>query len=238
MKKRAFTLAEVLITLGIIGVVSALTIPTLVKRNTNETHVQQLKKVYATLSEAAETAMAENNVADLSETQLGVNLNASVAVNKAAVKNFFNTYFKVAIDCDSKPVPCFASSYKGLDGGDSILHNLDNTNLPSGNCVSLADGAAICVPYGGMYSRSALWGDNYPTWHPWVYVWVDVNGPKGPNIIGRDLFSFNLYSDGKIAESYLLYPDKIESDFEDKCQAGSYGGCFSKIVLDGWKMDY
>ena len=236
MNKSAFTLAEILITLGIIGVVSALTIPTLVKRNTNTTHVEQLKKVYATLSEAAETAMQENNVSDLHDTVLGVPDGASAAVNKAAIKNFLNTYFKVAIDCDTKPVPCFADSYKGLDGSSNL--DTTNMNLSYGNCVSLADGAAICIPYGGMRSRLERFGESDSPYHPEVSVWVDVNGPKGPNIMGRDFFVFNLYSDGKIGESYTLEPDKAENDFENNCQQGSYGGCFSKIIMDGWTMDY
>ena len=235
MKKRAFTLAEVLITLGIIGVVSALTIPTLVQRNTNETHVQQLKKVYATLMQASETAMAENNASDLHDTVLGVPTGASAAVNKAAVKSFFNTYFKVAVDCDSKPVPCFATSYKGLDGSSTVLANFAAMNFSSGNCVSLADGAAVCMYYG----MGPEWTDNGGnTFHNSINIWVDVNGPKGPNIIGRDLFNFDLYSDGKVAEHYIANASYMQNHFEGSCQSGGYGGCFDKIVLDGWKMDY
>lgn len=233
--KKAFTLAEILITLGIIGVVSALTIPTLVKRNTNETHVQQLKKVYATLMQAAETAMAENNVNDLSETVLGIQGNMSAAQSKAAVKNFFNTYFKVSVDCDSTPVPCFADSYKYLDGSN---YNFSYHNFTFGDCVSLADGSAICMNP-GMGTRLAWWGDSTIDMHPWTQVFIDVNGSKGPNIIGRDFFEVSLYSDGKIAESYVLSAQKMQDDFDNKCNGGGgYGGCFSKIVLDGWKMDY
>ena len=45
MAKHGFTLAEVLVTLGIIGVVSALTIPTLVKNHQRQVYVTQLQKV-------------------------------------------------------------------------------------------------------------------------------------------------------------------------------------------------
>ena len=50
-KKSAFTLAEVLITLGIIGVVAAITLPTLVANYQKQILVNQLKKTYTTLNE-------------------------------------------------------------------------------------------------------------------------------------------------------------------------------------------
>ena len=50
--KHGFTLAEVLVTLGIIGVVSAMTLPTLVKNHQRQVYVTQLQKVYNELSQA------------------------------------------------------------------------------------------------------------------------------------------------------------------------------------------
>ena len=233
MKKRAFTLAEILITLGIIGVVSALTIPTLVKRNTNETHVEQLKKVYATLSEAAETAMQENNVNDLSETELGDK------TGNNGPKNFLNKYFKVSIDCDTKMTPCFADTYKGMDGNPNTLLG-ENYNWGYSNSVSLADGTAICLQ-ARMDTRSEWGWDANSDYHTYVSVFVDVNGPKGPNIFGRDFFTFYLFSDGKIGESYSMQVNHA-NDSRTACidgSANSYGGgCFTTIMLDGWKMDY
>ena len=51
--KNAFTLAEVLITLGIIGVVAAMTIPTLIANMTSQRYRSQFKKTVSTLSQAA-----------------------------------------------------------------------------------------------------------------------------------------------------------------------------------------
>ena len=50
--KKAFTLAEVLVTLGIIGVVSAMTVPTLMQNHQRKTYVTQLHKIYNELSQA------------------------------------------------------------------------------------------------------------------------------------------------------------------------------------------
>ena len=52
LKQKAFTLAEVLITLSIIGVVAAMTVPTLMSNTSNQQHVTALKKAYSTLSNA------------------------------------------------------------------------------------------------------------------------------------------------------------------------------------------
>ena len=49
---KAFTLAEVLITLGIIGIVAAMTLPALVGKYQKKVTVERLKKVYTVLSQA------------------------------------------------------------------------------------------------------------------------------------------------------------------------------------------
>ncbi len=51
-KKNAFTLAEVLITLGIIGVIASMTLPTLVQNNKNKEVEAKLKKVYSLMNQA------------------------------------------------------------------------------------------------------------------------------------------------------------------------------------------
>lgn len=52
MKNKAFTLAEVLITLGIIGVVAAMTLPALIQKRTNTEVESKLKKIYTTMNQA------------------------------------------------------------------------------------------------------------------------------------------------------------------------------------------
>src|SRR5574344_1226697 len=60
LKKCAFTLAEVLITLGIIGVVAALTIPTLINSYQEKATITALKKFYSVASQACLLAKVEN----------------------------------------------------------------------------------------------------------------------------------------------------------------------------------
>ncbi|MBR1754215.1 type II secretion system protein, partial [bacterium] len=57
---RGFTLAEVLITLGIIGVVAALAIPTLISNNNKRIVETRLAKFYSTMNQAVELSEVEN----------------------------------------------------------------------------------------------------------------------------------------------------------------------------------
>ena len=61
-RKAAFTLAEVLITLGIIGVVAAMTLPALIQKNNNKVVETRLKKFYSTMNQAI--MMAEVDYGD------------------------------------------------------------------------------------------------------------------------------------------------------------------------------
>ena len=60
--KLAFTLAEVLITLGIIGIVAALTMPALIQKNNNKVVETRLKKFYSAINQAI--LMAEKDYGD------------------------------------------------------------------------------------------------------------------------------------------------------------------------------
>ena len=59
-KKFGFTLAEVLITLAIIGVVAALTLPTLITNHKNKVRMTKLQQTYAIISQALHLAQAEH----------------------------------------------------------------------------------------------------------------------------------------------------------------------------------
>ena len=75
--KKAFTLAEVLITLSILGVVAALTIPSLVNRQSEMAAIVKLKKAISTYESVAEVYMAEEEATNLSG--LGANSCALLA---------------------------------------------------------------------------------------------------------------------------------------------------------------
>ena len=78
MTKRGFSLAELLITIGIIGIVASLTIPTLVSNNRNKANASKLASLVSTIENAFTTMMSVEGVPTLSETNFG---NSKTAVN-------------------------------------------------------------------------------------------------------------------------------------------------------------
>ncbi len=143
-KKRAFTLAETLITLTIIGVVAAMTIPTLVSKYQKHTYVTGLKKAYSTLSNAMALAMHDDEVWEYYSNG-GIDWYTSR-------ENIIKKYMKVVKSCDSS------------NWAECIDMN------------SLQSNTGIFVTADGM------------TWTS--YITVDINGKKGPNKYGRDIFVF------------------------------------------------
>src|SRR5574344_2035276 len=92
MKKFAFTLAEVLIVLGIIGVVAAMTIPTLINNYQVSQYESALKHTYSTLIAGFKQIELNNDCDSLSctgifnnnaSTDTDFNNNLDVAVKKA-----------------------------------------------------------------------------------------------------------------------------------------------------------
>jgi len=93
--KEAFTLAEVLITLGIIGVVAAMTIPTLMSKYREKVLITKLKESYSMISQAYKLAIEENG--DASGWSLGTGM-----YDENAHKNFANKvkpFLKLSYDC-------------------------------------------------------------------------------------------------------------------------------------------
>ncbi|MBR1754620.1 type II secretion system protein [bacterium] len=172
-KLKAFTLAEVLITLGIIGVVAALTIPTLMQKFDERETVTKMKKMYSTLTTAYQNYFADNGVP---EPQ------ANNSDGATYVFNIFKPYLKIAQDCGvTNTGGCLANvTYKTKDGNNYYNYSTGSAHYKA----LLADGSALIF-------KSNSGSDVY------FEVFYDINGPKGPNQWGYDLFAFSCYDDGK-----------------------------------------
>lgn len=182
MKKRqAFTLAEVLITLGIIGVVAALTIPTLVNNYRKKQFETGLKKEYSVLLQALDMYKQDN------ETPL----KKEDCATHAAFKKAIQPYLKVLVDCgnanDNGAGKCLKTAYEA---------NNPTYKTFSGNPareILFDDGQLI------LNDGSQLFFENSGGYKAPVYVSIDVNGyNKLPNKWGEDLFTFQLMDDGKL----------------------------------------
>ena len=246
-KKVAFTLAEVLITLGIIGVVAAMTLPSLIQNYQKKALATQTQKFYSMMSQAVKQYMADYGVDDLRNTPLASDnydedggWNSPEAI--ASLRDFATKYLKVVKECESYAEGsdnCFAPEYRYWDNSLSAgsFNGWENTYV-------LADGSVIYLDYD---STGPIW------------ILVDVNGKNGPNRVGYDLWYMDIFYDGVIDESFVgpecrgkIDPkynidylkceqysahEKREAHFE-ACKNGVYGGCFGHLLENGFKFDY
>ena len=240
--KKAFTLSEVLITLAIIGVVAALTIPNLMAKNAKAEQVVALKSVYSDISQALKLMMVDEGVSKVSDTNiLTYDEVEDYNISKQRIGDqFLKKYFKVAKDCGTtNPSTCFAEDYKDIAGGSS------GGAWPAYSIITAGGSSIGVTPAGSTTSGSIV---------------IDTNGLKPPNVIGRDLFSFSFYYDGSLdvvtpeckkgipnlnaglcngsaSNASELRDLKFQLFFVNNKRYLSYGG-FGKILNDGWKMDY
>ncbi len=267
-KPAAFTLAEVLITLAIIGVVAALTIPTVITNYQKKMYVTQLKKSYNNLSNAFRTIMANDGVTELSETTLWSKIPSDyfflgdmLQPKNAEFKNEFLKNFKVVAAYSSGSFPEeYKPKYKHLNG-------TDRSSLSS--AIYLADGTLLDIKLYKtplqMYRDSKKCSSlkefqetrNTKTklWQEAGYIDIDVNGVKGPNIVGRDLFAFSIGNDGELypmgGADFAVYHDceydnldsctyywKNESNYYPCTKSSNGVGCAGRIMEEGWEMKY
>lgn len=177
--KRAFTLAEVLITLGIIGVVAALTIPTLMANYKKSVAKNQFKKTYSTLTNAF-----NQTVQELGENIDCTQENYSESDRPQACKELWNEFVKnlnVVKYCETDAyaqgcVPNYSPEiFPRTQGCGGFSAAQIKEQQPA---AVLADGSII-FPYG---------------WHKTLYpaIGFDINSFKKPNVGGQDVFSLGI----------------------------------------------
>ena len=201
---RGFTLAEVLITLVIIGVIAAMTIPTLINKTNNQEYVSRLKKAYSTMAQATNKIIAE-------EGKPRGDIGGWATTNNAIFKMYKKHLSKVK-ECAKGQYGCMAETYNFLSGGSKSYDRQYVFILPDGTEVGISATTADCS------------GNTDGSLNFCCHMMVDVNGAKGPNLIGKDAFMFVLKEDG-------LAPAGCDTDV---CTPSSNGwGCACKVIREG-----
>ena len=232
--KAAFTLAEVLITLGIIGIIAAMTLPSLINKAEKMILKNQFKKAYSTLTQALLK----------SEVDIGFTPQCYYPINDASSASGLTGKRYSNQDCDvfreillknlnvsqtckgnAYPKGCIPK-YKGFEdiameknpdlSKEEALEQVkgqpgfqQQTILYEGNAYVLSDGVIIIAYL-----------------FPMIFA-VDVNGNKGPNKWGYDLFSFFSGVTGKsniiligspysVEKGGLTTKEMIKSLYDDK----------------------
>ena len=197
--ERAFTLAEVLITLGIIGVVAAMTLPSVINKTRNKELHTAFLKTYSELNQIAELFKADYgiSVSEYMSGQLG-DPNSGNGLKPDAAKLLFSYY---------KGSKNLTLGGQGTDDGNGNFipwYNMNNlngkaysggANSSGTNSSFLCDTSAFTNNQSGalfILNDAPLQGQNGPV------MCVDVNGKKGPNRYGIDYFMFIFTVDGNV----------------------------------------
>ena len=200
---RAFTLAEVLLTLAIIGVVAALTIPAVITKVTKDQYVVGLKKAYNTLKAVEGNAVQEHG--ELENWYLS---------SGSIFEQYLKPHFDILKDCSEETdEACFAT------GDYRLLSNktVGNPNEVSGYKFVTSDGVAFLV-------QSGDWK------YPEMYITVDVNGSKKPNQFGKDVFVFEFFKNGVKPYGYYSSQEDIDNNCSSE---GEGLTCAIKVLSEG-----
>jgi prepilin-type N-terminal cleavage/methylation domain-containing protein len=265
-RSKAFTLAEVLITLGIIGVVAAMTLPTLIQNYKKKTYVEGLKTGISLLSQGFRKMLADEGVDDLRNTELWENCYENQFNTPSArevCEPILSKYFKVVkFQSQSDLAVLGDTTQRTLTNTATCQNLIGKTNRwwylnDKTKCYGNTDGITITLSNG---MRTELHLFHFPDLRYYFggYMYLDINGEKGPNIFGRDAFYLFIlrngivvgYMDGQYAKDFAEYEgfssidaviDSMKSVAERLCSATStdYGDtCSGRIINDGWKMNY
>lgn len=217
-RKAAFTLAEVLITLGVIGVVAAMTMPTLIQNYQKSQTINRLKSAYSLLNNAIEMAKIDN----------GLNVNEWYIpdAEKPEVSDYFAEHYLIpylkVIKDDCKAVDGCSISYKRLDG--------ENFTRNGERVFTLANGTVISVE---AINSTDLQNDGKFR----ALLTIFINGLNKNNVMGHDIFRIELGGTSADKNKFLPYYYRPNAEVVHDCSKDSGGeGCFGLIMKQGWKI--
>ena len=206
---RGFTLAEVLITLGIIGVVAAMTMPTLINSTQGAQYKTAFKKSLTVLSQAVVMNIALNDY-DLSQVVTGTNAQADAEAGGAqSLYDLFNNRLNIvrrAVGSEFDGAAGDADAYLIVSLG-SENDQGDKDDFRTAHCVGTC---ANNYPTISGATPNATWGNNATmlfmndgitfifdntqttcqqadtgigVTDSYCFGYIDVNGQKAPNRI-------------------------------------------------------
>ena len=217
MKKRGFTLAEVLITLSIVGVVAALTIPTFVANTRNKANASKLSTVITAVENAYTTMMADEGVSDLTETTYYINISES-KITDAMTE--LSKFIKISSSkTDEKKCICITKNGAELEFEfkDSEASETDAKNAGFASLASIGT----------------------------LLINVDNKSPLS-NKDGRIKFKFHIGTNGLLhpagGKAYTLLDTSAKTwdqtgDYE--CKDGKVTiGCTARLIEEGFQVNY
>ncbi|MDD3149984.1 MAG: prepilin-type N-terminal cleavage/methylation domain-containing protein [Candidatus Gastranaerophilales bacterium] len=226
-KKAGFTLAETLIVIAIIGIIASIVTPMLFGTTSDAELKAAWKKSYSDLSQATQLITVDN----------GGSLAGAFpedALGSEDLKNAFASKLNIIKDCSGTSTyggtgsgvsaeGCWhsgANSWYYLNGTGLGTHFQPGLILNNGGLIRLGIEKSNCSYVAGDYTRCG-------------YMYIDVNGFKKPNIVGKDIFFASITSNILIPAGARGYYDQSTSCIEGSTAATNYGwGCAAKYLYE------
>ncbi len=180
--KRGFTLTEVLLAVAIVGIIAALVLPAVITHYSIAGLDAQERRQLDTIAAAINGLAINENKANFGDTMMYLDAVPSSYEDSSGL--FMKKYLRVAkylgdFNTNKNKVLSegFGETYYSYEAGKSKAEYMLENEL-SGACALLKNGVSICLKpqIGGASARGV----------------IDLNGPKKPNVLGRDLRTFTL----------------------------------------------
>lgn len=246
MFKKGFTLAELLITIGLIGVVAALTLPTLMNEAQSKDIGPKLAKAVAVFEQANQSLLNDNEISNF--INLGI-------ISNNYVYDELTKYIKMS------EIPKYTSILLGNEQYRNSLANTNGNKIDTNSACQLEDYGASGKFYlskGGVVYIINMSGlinsmqGNFrymknPYLRPMGKVMIDVNGKSAPNRTGSDIFEFHWLLDGRLvpygsSEASKNITSTSNCDWTKLCPIGGYAtdtrACPGHIFDNNLKVEY
>ena len=231
MKKFGFTLAEVLITLGIIGVISVLTMPTFTQKTQNAKTGPQLGKAASSMENALKAVLRRADVEELISLDLCADGTNTCAERDYAMDDNTGKLLLINIAAfmdgqlnPEQPHPTFLndiSAYYVAKDGTWYGFAKDDWNIENGELAN----HSVAIPK----------------------LIIDLNGIKAPNKNGRDIFYFYVMQDGSLkpwgsSDDKSFYITEHSKPWTEVCPVNEIptdcAYCAAHIIDNGMKVEY
>lgn len=221
MKKRAFTLGEVLITLTIVGVVAILVVPSFINNIGDKSRAASIKNTLSDLNNAVQTYMISHHIKNLSDVDLKEGEDAEFIIENLSVKRDKND------DIVRFKPPKYELLNQNQSYDNAKYGAYTSTNLYLNNGVGIAINPEKVSSDGASYYS----------------ILIDTNGEDIPNIIGIDAFEFMLLTTDYEGSDQTYYAGEFYAKLDNSsktedCKKGDANACSALLIDSGYNPSY
>lgn len=219
--KKGFTLAETLITVGIIGVVASMTLPALVTNKQSKELQVGLQKGYSIIGQVLQ--------------MMAYGEGQAITPEEYSTHKFAPAFDKYLVAAKACPSQCLILRQQESDEEGNVL-GFDFADYKTYNKKANIEGSLFDNGQFLLRNGMTIYVENEGS----IYLSIDVNGMyKGPNRWGHDLFTFQVMDSGKLLPMGADGTNYNEDDFCSVTSSSKYNGiaCTNKALTEQnyWK---